>query len=138
MKIIGIDFGDSRTGVAGSDALGLMAHSIGVIFSKDLREVAKKVTECVSQTGAGKVVVGLPLNMDGTCGERVERTELFVAELEKLINIPIIMQDERLTTVSATRVLNETNVRGQKRKQRIDAVAATILLQGYLDREAVV
>ena len=134
MKIIGVDFGESRTGVAASDEMGLMAHGVRTVFSKNYIKTAGEIVEIATAYGAELIVVGMPKNMNNTIGPRGERTLEFVEQLKSITSIPIDMWDERLTTVSATRALNETNTRGKKRKQVLDTVAAEILLQGYLDK----
>ncbi len=133
MKIIGVDFGDVRTGVAVSDALGLTAQGIGTVYGRDPEKVADKVAALIKEQNAGLTVVGLPKNMDGTVGFRGEATLNFVEILKTKIDCEIVMWDERLSTVSAINILNETNTRGSKRKAVVDTVAACIILQNYLD-----
>lgn len=133
MRILGVDFGERRTGIAISDELLLTAQAVGTIHEKVDEETAKKVAEIIKEKNAEKVVVGLPKNMDGSVGFRGEATLKFVEYLKNLTDAEIIMWDERLTTVAATRTLDEVNVRGKKRKNVIDTVAATYILQGYLD-----
>lgn len=133
MKIIGVDFGDARTGVAISDALGLTAQGIGTVYGRDANKVAEKVAVYVNDNNAELVVVGLPKNMDGTVGFRGDATLSFVEILKTKINCDVVMWDERLSTVSAIKTLNETNTRGAKRKAVLDTVAACIILQNYLD-----
>ena len=133
MKIIGVDFGEARTGVAVSDEMGLMAHGLRTVFSKDYIKTAGEIAEIVRELGAELIVLGMPKNMNNTVGPRGERTLEFAEKLKSVTDIPIKMWDERLTTVSATRMLNETNTRGKKRKQVLDTVAAEVLLQGYLE-----
>lgn len=133
MRILGVDFGERRTGIAISDELGFTAQAVGTIFEREDKITAQKVAEIIKEKNAEKVVVGLPKNMDGSVGFRGEATLKFVDYLKELTDIPIIMWDERLTTVAATRTLDEVNVRGKKRKNVIDTVAATYILQGYLD-----
>ena len=133
MKILGVDFGERRTGIAVSDALGITAQGVKTIFESDYKITAEKVLDELKTQGAEKIVLGLPKNMDGSVGFRGEATLKFKEYLETLTDAKIILWDERLTTVSAIRTLNETNVRGKKRKNVIDTVAATYILQGYLD-----
>ena len=133
MKIVGVDFGDARTGVAVSDALGLTAQGIGTVYGRDPEKVADKVAAHIKEQNAELVVVGLPKNMDGSVGFRGEATLEFVEILKTKINCEIVMWDERLSTVSAIKTLNETNTRGAKRKAVVDTVAACIILQNYLD-----
>ncbi len=133
MKILGVDFGERRTGIAVSDALGITAQGVKTIFESDYKITAEKVLEELKLQGAEKIVLGMPKNMDGSIGFRGDATLKFKEYLETLTDAKIILWDERLTTVSAIKTLNETNVRGKKRKNIIDTVAATYILQGYLD-----
>ncbi len=131
--ILGVDFGDSRTGYATSDALGFSAHTLEVYSEKNMKKVAEHTAELACRLGAEKIVLGLPKNMNGTVGERGKKTKAFAKILRELIEVEIIMWDERLTTVSAHNLMNETNVRGRKRKESVDKIAAAFILQGYLD-----
>ena len=133
MRILGVDFGDRRTGVALSDELGWTAQGLTTICHWNPEEVAKEVAKIAIDNKAEKIIVGLPKNMDGSVGFRGEATKDFAEKLKTEIDLPIIFWDERLSTVAAHRTLNETNVRGKKRKNVIDTVAATYILQGYLD-----
>lgn len=133
MKIMAVDFGDSRTGLAACDKLEMLAAPVGVIFEKNFSECVKKVSYAAAEYEVGEIIVGLPVNMNGTKGARAEKCELFAEELRKLVNIPVKMWDERSTTVSAHNYLNQTDTRGKKRKEVVDAVAATIILESYLN-----
>ncbi len=133
MRILGIDYGDSRTGFALSDELGFGAHTLETLHEKSMKKVAQHAAELAKQTAVGQIVIGLPKNMNGTIGPRGERTQMFAALLQELIDLKIIFWDERLTTVSAHQLMNETNVRGKKRKNSVDQVAAAFILQAYLD-----
>lgn len=133
MKVLGIDLGDARTGVAISDELKMIAQSHGTIFSKDWQEIITKIKEIVEAERVETIVIGFPKNMNGTVGERGEKTKEFVKILEDTINVKTVLWDERLTTVSAHRVLSEANVRGKKRKKVVDTVSAVFILQCYLD-----
>ena len=133
MRILGVDFGEKRTGIAVSDALGMTAQGVKTIFESYPPKVAQNVSEIAKELSAEKIVVGLPKNMDGTVGFRGEATYAFIEELKKLTDLPIITWDERLSTVSAIKSLNETNTRGKKRKEVVDTVAAMYILQNYLD-----
>lgn len=135
MRILGIDYGEVRTGIAVSDPLGWTAQGVGTIKERDPKMVAEKVVEYVKQYSAEKLVLGLPKNMDGTEGFRAKATRDFAEILESLCRLPIVFWDERLTTCAAINTLNETNVRGKKRKDVIDTVAATYILQGFLDKK---
>ena len=133
MKILCLDYGDARTGVAISDELGMLAHGVKTIFSHDVIKTAKETAKIVNAEKVAKIVVGLPKNMDGSEGFRAENTRNFISELKKYVTLEIIEWDERLTTVSAQRILNEVNVRSLERKKVIDTVSAVIILQNYLD-----
>ena len=133
MRILGVDFGDRRTGVALSDEFGWTAQGLTTIFHWNPEEVAKEVAKIAHESKAEKIVLGLPKNMDGSVGFRGEATKEFAEMLKGEIDVPVIFWDERLSTVAAHRTLNETNVRGKKRKNIVDTVAATYILQGYLD-----
>lgn len=134
MKIMAIDFGDSRTGLAVCDKLELLAVPIGVIKESDFENVVEKIVNEIIEKKIDKVIVGYPKNMNGSIGERAKKSECLVAKLqERVQNIPVVLWDERCTTKSATDFLNITNTRGQKRKNVIDAVAATIILESYLN-----
>jgi len=133
MRILGLDYGDSRIGVAVSDPLGLTAQSIGLIAEKNFDRQVEKVLEYCNETKAEKIVLGMPKNMNGTIGERGEKTKVFAEALKKRIDIPIIFWDERLTTRAAHLTLEESNVSGKKRKGLLDKIAAVFILQGYLD-----
>ena len=132
MKIMSVDFGDSRTGIAICDKSELLASPVCVIQEKHFPTTIEKTAEQVRETGAQMVVVGHPLNMDGSKGPRAQLCEEFADKLSELISVPVVLWDERQTTVTAIGFLNETNTRGKKRKQVIDAVAATIILENYL------
>ncbi|MEE1013081.1 MAG: Holliday junction resolvase RuvX [Clostridia bacterium] len=135
MRILGIDFGDSRTGFAISDPLGFGATSLPHCKEKNMLKVADHAIRLVQEHGAERIVLGFPKNMNGTIGPRGEKTKAFAQVLTQMLgeDFPIILWDERLTTVSAHHLMNETNVRGQKRKDSVDSVSAAYILQGYLD-----
>ena len=132
---MGVDFGDTRTGLAISDVGRFLASGIGYVSPGGIEKTADRVAEVARERQASAIVVGLPRNMDGTEGFRADRCREFAALLrDRLDGIPVAMIDERLTTVSASRYLNETNTRGSQRKQVIDTLSAQILLQNALDR----
>ena len=134
-KILGVDFGDTRTGLAVSDVGRFLASGIGCVSPGGIEKTAQCVAEIARERGVGAVVVGLPRNMDGSEGRRADRCREFAMLLSaRLDGICVAMIDERLTTVSASRYLNETNTRGQKRKGVIDTLSAEIILQNALDR----
>lgn len=133
MRILGLDYGDSRIGVAVSDLLGLTAQSVGLIAEKNFDRQIEKVCAYCKEYKAEKIVIGMPKNMNGSIGERGEKTKLFADALEKECSLPIIFWDERLTTAAAHKTLSESRVSGKKRKGILDKIAAVFILQGYLD-----
>ena len=134
-RILGVDFGDTRTGLAVSDTSRFLASGIGYVSPGGIVKTADKVAEVAREQKVSAIVVGLPKNMDGSEGFRAERCREFAGLLrEQLEDIPVAMIDERMTTMSASRYLNETNTRGQKRKGVIDTLSAQIILQNALDR----
>lgn len=133
MKILAVDLGLKRTGVAVSDALEMLASPVGTITQDDLDVLCGDVAAIAERESVGEIVVGHPRNMDGSRGESARRAETFAEALGERTGLPVRLWDERLTTVSAIGFLNETNVRGKKRKQIVDTVSATIILQEYLD-----
>ena len=134
-RILGVDFGDTRTGLAVSDISRFLASGIGYVSPGGIEKTAQKVSEVALEQKASAIVVGLPKNMDGSEGFRAERCREFAALLrQKLPDIPVAMIDERLTTMSASRYLNETGTRGSQRKGVIDTLSAQIILQNALDR----
>lgn len=133
MIIMSVDFGDSRTGIAVCGKSEMLASPVCVISEKDFDKCVQRTAELAKEQRAEEVVVGYPKNMNGTIGERAEKCQLFSTELAKLINCPVKLWDERCTTVSAHNYLNVTNTRGKKRKAVVDAVAAAIILESYLE-----
>ena len=133
MKILGVDFCDSRTGYAVSDVMGFGANVLDAYKCKSIKGVAEYTAKLAIEQGAEKIILGYPKNMNGTLGPRAEKTKRLKAMLEELLDIPIVLWDERLTTVSAHNLMNETNVRGKKRKESVDSISAAYILQGYLD-----
>ncbi len=133
-RILGVDFGDTRTGLAVSDIGRFLASGIGYISPGGIEKTADRVAEIAREQRVSAVVVGLPKNMDGSEGFRAERCRTFAALLRERLELPVAMIDERLTTMSASRYLNETNTRGSKRRSVIDTLSAEIILQNALDR----
>ncbi len=135
-RMLGVDFGDARTGLAVSDASRFLASGIGYVSPGGLKKTAEKVAEVARENRVGAIVVGLPRNMDGSEGARAARCREFAERLHALLEgaVPVAMVDERLTTVSASRYLNETGTRGSRRKGVIDTLSAQIILQNALDR----
>ena len=132
-RIMGVDFGDVRTGIALSDPGRFLASGIGFISPGGIEKTAAKVAELAVEHKASAIVVGLPRNMDGSAGSRASRCLEFAGLLSARLGIPVAMMDERLTTMSAARYLNETNTRGSRRKGVIDTLSAQIILQNVLD-----
>ena len=132
MRIMSVDFGDSRTGIAVCDKSEFLASPLTVIFEKNFDRCLEKTAELAKKEQAELLVVGYPKNMNNTVGERAEKCALFGEKLEELTGIKVVMWDERCTTVSAHNYLNEVNVRGKKRKNVVDAVAAVIILESYM------
>ena len=134
-RILGVDFGDTRTGLSVSDISRFLASGIGYVSPGGIEKTAARVAEIACEHKVGAIVVGLPKNMDGSEGFRAERCREFAMLLrEKLEDVPVAMLDERLSTMSAARYLNETNTRGANRKKVIDTLSAQIILQNALDR----
>lgn len=135
-RVLGVDFGDTRTGLAVSDISRFLASGIGYVSPGGIEKTAQKVAEVALEQKVGAIVVGLPKNMDGSEGFRAERCREFACLLSQKLEgaIPIAMMDERLTTMSASRYLNETGTRGAKRKGVVDTLSAQIILQNALDR----
>lgn len=132
MIILGVDFGDTRTGLAVCDRSELLASPVGVIVERDFSQCQEKVAAAAREHHAEMLVVGYPKNMNGTVGERAELCQKFADGLKEMTGLPVALWDERCTTVSAHSYLNVTNTRGKKRKAVVDAVAATIILESYL------
>lgn len=137
MRIMGLDFGSKTVGVAVSDALLITAQGIEIVRREQenkLRRTLARIEELIKEYEVEKIVLGLPKNMDGSSGGRVEKTMEFKAMLERRTQLEVIMWDERLTTVAADRLMMEANVRREDRKKYVDSIAATFILQGYLDK----
>lgn len=132
MKILAVDYGEARTGLAVCDPGELLASPVRTISHWDPETAAAETVKTARETGAERIVVGHPLNMDGSAGERAQACRDFAALLEEKSGLPVVLWDERGTTVTAARYLNATDTRGKKRKKVIDAVAATIILESYL------
>lgn len=134
-RLLGVDFGEARTGLALSDGARLLASGIGNIPGGGLEKTADVIVEKVTELSAVGVVLGLPVNMNGTEGPRAERVRRLVELIgERAPDLPVALMDERMTTMAASRFLNETNTRGKKRKGVIDTLSAQIILQNALDR----
>lgn len=136
MRVMGLDYGSKTVGVAISDALLLTAQGIETIHRKEenkLRQTLARIEVLIKEYEVDKIVLGFPKNMNNTVGERAEKTLELKEKLERRTGLPVILWDERLTTISAERVLIENKVRREDRKQYIDKIAAVFILQGYLD-----
>ena len=131
MKVMAIDYGDARTGVALSDATGLIVGSTEVIHSRRDAQTAERIAQLCRENAVERLVVGLPRNMNGTEGPRAELCRAFAALLEAQTGLPVALWDERRTTVEAHNILSEHGYRGKKRKNTVDAVAASLILEGY-------
>lgn len=139
MRIMGLDFGSKTVGVAVSDALLLTAQGVEIIRRKEenkLRQTLARIEELIVEYQVEEIVLGLPKHMNGSEGVRVELTEEFKEKLERRTGLPVIFWDERLTTVSADRTMMEAGIRRENRKDYVDMLAATFILQGYLDRRS--
>ena len=140
MRIMGLDFGSRTTGVAVSDPQGITAQGVETIVRKDvnkLRQTCARIEVLIKEYEIEEIVLGYPKNMNNTAGERAEKTEAFKAMLERRTGKPVILWDERLTTIAAERVLMESGVRRENRKAVVDKIAAVLILQGYLDSRSV-
>lgn len=131
-KIMGIDYGDARTGVAVSDLLCTLVGSATVVSSRNTEKAIADIVRLAKDNQVGEIVVGLPKNMDGTEGPRAELCREFAEKLRQAAGLPVTMWDERRTTVEAHNILSQHNYHGKKRKDTVDAVAASLILEGYL------
>lgn len=133
MKILGIDYGDARTGLSISDATGMLAGSPSVIQEWNQQKLLEKLVSIVQQQQIEEIVLGCPKNMDGTIGERAQKSIAFAQELKEKTGVPVTLWDERRTTVAAHDILHLNGKKSKNHKKNVDAVAATLILQGYLD-----
>ena len=136
MRIMGLDFGSRTVGVAVSDQLGLTAQGVEIIRRKSpgkLRQTLARLEELVIYYDVEKIVLGYPKNMNNTEGERCEKTVEFKEKLERRMELPIVLWDERLTTVAAQNIMTESGIRAKEHKEYVDELAAMLILQGYLD-----
>ncbi|WP_100398258.1 Holliday junction resolvase RuvX [Bacillus sp. FJAT-44742] len=136
MKVLGIDLGTRRIGIAVSDAMGWTAQGVETIHLKDedVETSFPRIKELIKEYEISKIVVGLPKNMNGTIGPRGEQCQEYAQSLEKEVSLPVVMYDERLTTQAVERTLISADVSRKKRKQVVDKMAAVMILQGYLDQ----
>ncbi len=134
MRIMAIDYGDAHTGVAISDLTGLLAGYTATIHSRRQPEVLQALGKLIAEYGVTELVLGYPKNMDGTLGPRAEKAELMKEALEETFGLPVALWDERRTTIDAHNILLSQGKNGRKRKGIVDAVAAALILEGYLTR----
>ena len=132
MRIMAIDYGDARTGVAISDRMGMLVGKTCVIASWNREKTANAICDLIRENQVERLVMGFPRNMDGSEGPRAELYREFAAYLEERSGMPVILWDERRTTVEAHQILSDCNYHGKKRKNTVDAVAASLILEGYL------
>lgn len=132
-RILGLDFGEKRIGVAVTDGLNITAQAVGTIERKGIKSDIRKIAELIKEYGASKVIIGLPFNMDGTKGKSANLAIDFANVLKKELGAQVEMVDERLTTSQGERVLLEADLSRKKRKKNIDKIAAQLILQSYLD-----
>ena len=139
MRVLGLDYGSKTVGVAVSDPLGLTAQGVETVWRKQenkLRRTLARIEEIISEYQVTEIVLGYPKNMNNTVGERAEKSLEFKEMLEKRTGLPVVMWDERLTTVAADKAMMEAGIRRENRKDYVDMIAATLILQGYLDAAA--
>ena len=132
MKIMAVDYGESRTGIAISDVTEFLASPVCIIKEKNTLHAIDKIAQKAVELKAEQVVIGHPLNMDGSRGERAEKCSFVCEEISKLLPVPVLLWDERATTKTALNMLTENGTFGKKRKEVLDAVAATVILENYL------
>ena len=136
MRMMGLDYGSKTVGVAVSDPLGLTAQGIEIVRRKSenkLRQTLARIEEIAKEYSVEKIVLGFPKHMNNDIGERAEKSLEFKEMLERRTGLPVVMWDERLTTVEADRTMMETGIRRENRKEYVDMIAAVFILQGYLD-----
>lgn len=134
-RVLGIDYGDVRIGIAVSDAMGWTAQGVETITRKTLEDDLARLKELIEKYEVSTIVLGLPKNMNGTIGPRGELSQQFAEILETTFHLPVVLWDERLSTMAAERMLVSADVSRKKRKQVVDKMAAAIILQNYLDRQ---
>lgn len=132
MRVLAVDYGDARTGIAVSDLLCSIVGTTTVIHSRNQEKTVQQIAELVKEKEVGEIVVGLPRNMDGSEGPRAQLCREFAEKLKQELGLPVTMWDERRTTVEAHQILSDHNYHGKKRKNTVDAVAASLILEGYL------
>jgi putative Holliday junction resolvase len=135
MRIVGIDYGDARVGIAVSDETCFLASAVCTLNVTGMKDACKKTIEKIKELNGEKIILGLPKNMDGSLSFRAEKTNAFKEMLESATGLPVIFVDERLSTVEAYTYMNITEFNGKKRREVIDALSAQIILQSYLDSQ---
>ena len=136
MRTLGLDYGSKTVGVAVTDPLGLTAQGVEIIRRQKenhLRKTYQRIKELCEQYDVEKIVLGLPLNMDDTMGDRAEKTLEFKKELERRLSVPVLLVDERLTTVEAIEIMDDAGIKVNEREKYVDMIAATIILQDYMN-----
>lgn len=132
MRILGVDLGDARTGIAVCDNDERLGRPLKTLVERDWSILARQISSIAAETGSARIVLGHPINMDGSVGYRAQRSREFAQLLRQVSGLPVVLWDERNTTVSAAYYLNDCNIRGEKRKNLIDQVAAMLILESYL------
>ena len=132
MRIMAIDLGDARTGLAVSDAMGILCGEAWTMEEWDMERAAKRIAEAAKERGVERLVLGLPKNMDGTEGPRAEKARQFKALLEEASGLPVILWDERRSSIEAHAILHASGKKEKKHRKTVDAVAASLILEGYL------
>ena len=135
IKIIGIDYGDARVGIAASDGTGFLASAVCTVNVNGMRDACKKVADKIKELGGTKIVLGLPKNMDGSESFRADKSKAFAEMISEATNLEVVFVDERLSTVEAYTYMNITEFNGKKRRAVVDALSAQIILQSYLDAQ---
>ena len=138
MRTLGLDYGSKTVGVAVTDPLGLTAQGVEIIRRQKenhLRKTYQRIKELCEQYDVEKIVLGLPLNMDDTMGDRAEKTLEFKKELERRLSVPVLLVDERLTTVEAIEIMDDAGIKVSEREKYVDMIAATIILQDYMNSQ---
>lgn len=133
-RLMGLDYGDSRTGVAVSDLLGITAQGVESIKHTGEKQLIQRLKEIINEYQVKKIVIGLPLNMNATSGQRVEKTKKFIEKLKSEFGLEVLTIDERLTTVASHRTMTELGVNKNKKKNLVDMMSAILILQMYMDR----
>ncbi|MBR3154838.1 MAG: Holliday junction resolvase RuvX [Lachnospiraceae bacterium] len=136
MRTLGLDYGSKTVGVAVTDPLGLTAQGVEIIRRQKenhMRKTYQRIRELCEQYDVEKIVLGLPLNMDDTMGDRAEKTLEFKKELERRLSVPVLLVDERLTTVEAIEIMDDAGIKVSEREKYVDMIAATIILQDYMN-----